>query len=100
MNSCYLCYYLFSPFQPYVSLLWPLKTLYRNSHRRRSIKKGVLENFAKFTGKLLCQSLSFYIKKETLAQVFSCKFCEIFKNASCFTEHLGTTASDYKTKAF
>ena len=22
----------------------------------------------------------FYIKKETLAQVFSCEFCEIFKN--------------------
>ena len=32
--------------------------------------------FAKFTGKHLCQSLHF-IKKETLAQVFSCEFCEI-----------------------
>ena len=40
---------------------------------RYSIKKGVLRNFAKFTGKHLCQSL----KKETLAQVFSCEFCEI-----------------------
>ena len=27
-----------------------------------------------------------FIKKETLAQVFSCKFCEIFKN-TFFTEH-------------
>ena len=50
--------------------------------------------------KYLCQSLLFkkgcnFIKKETLAQVFSCKFCEISKNtylqniswrltASCF----------------
>ena len=31
-------------------------------------------------------------KKETLAQVFSCKFCEIFKNMF-FKEHLWTTDS-------
>ena len=41
-------------------------------------KKGVLRNFAKLTGKHLCQSLFF--KKETLAQVFSFEFCEISKN--------------------
>ena len=33
-----------------------------------------------------------FIKKETRAQVFSCEFCEIFKN-TIFTEHLRTTAS-------
>ena len=33
-----------------------------------------------------------FIKNETLAQVFSCKFCEIFKNTS-FTKHLRETAS-------
>ena len=33
-----------------------------------------------------------FIQKETLAQVFSCEFCEIFKN-TFFTEHLWTTAS-------
>ena len=32
---------------------------YRTSHRRCSIKKGVLKNFTKFTGKHLCQSLFF-----------------------------------------
>ena len=32
---------------------------YRSSHRRCSIKICVLENFAKFTGKHLCQSLFF-----------------------------------------
>ena len=32
-----------------------------------------------------------FIKKETLAQVFSCEFCEIFKN-TFFTEHLRLTA--------
>ena len=31
----------------------------RSSHRRCSVKKGVLKNFAKFTGKHLCQSLFF-----------------------------------------
>ena len=31
----------------------------RSSHRRFSIKKGVLTNFSKFTGKHLCQSLFF-----------------------------------------
>ena len=33
-----------------------------------------------------------FIKKETLA-VFSCEFCEIFKNIF-FTKHLRTTASE------
>ena len=53
-------------------------------------KKGVLRNLAKFTRKHLCQRVFFnkvaglglklYWKKESLAQVFSCKFCEISKN--------------------
>ena len=43
-------------------------------------KKGVLRNFTKFTGKHV-------IKKETMAQEFSCGFCEISKN-TFFTEHL------------
>ena len=47
-------------------------------------KRGVLRNFAKLTENHLRQSLLFnevadLIKKETLAQVFSCKFCEISK---------------------
>ena len=33
-----------------------------------------------------------FIKKEALAQVVSCEFCEIFKN-TIFTEHFWTTAS-------
>ena len=31
----------------------------QNNHRRCSVKKGVLRNFAKYTGKHLCQSLLF-----------------------------------------
>ena len=37
-----------------------------------------------------------FMKKETLAQVFSCEFCKISKN-TFFTEHLRTTASEYFT---
>ena len=32
---------------------------FRSSHRRCSVRKSVLRNFAKFTGKRLCQSLLF-----------------------------------------
>ena len=66
----------------------------RSSHQRCFIEIGVLKNFTKFTGKYLRQSFFFnnFIKKETLAHVFSCEFCEIFKN-TFFTEYLRTTAS-------
>ena len=68
-------------------------------------KKCFLRNFAKFTGKYLCQSLFFdkvaglkpeaynFIKKEILAQVLSCEFCIISKN-TFFTEHVWATASE------
>ena len=39
------------------------------------------------------------IKKETLAQVFFCEFCEISKS-TFFTEHLWTTASETNTRFF
>ena len=55
--------------------------------KRFFIKNRVLKNFAKFTGNYLFQSLFFnkvffifFIKKDTLTQVFSCEFCKIFKN--------------------
>ena len=67
----------------------------RSSHRRCSLRKDVLRNFAKFTGKHLFQRLFF--KKESLAQVFSCEFCEISKN-TFFTEHLQATASNLGRK--
>ena len=40
--------------------------------------------------------INFFIRKETLAQVFSCEFCEISKN-TFFTEHLWTTASSCRS---
>ena len=68
---------------------------YRSSHPEVFSRKCV-RNFTNFTGKHLCQSLFFNkvgglawncIKKETLVQVLSYEFCEIFKN-TFFTEHL------------
>ena len=75
--------------------------LFRSSQLRCSMKKGVLRNFSRFTGKYLCQSLFLnkvtglgphFIKKETLAQGFSCEFWEISKN-NFFTEHVWVTPS-------
>ena len=39
---------------------------YRSSHHRCSVEKGVLRNFAKFTGKRLYQSLAWRLKAATL----------------------------------
>ena len=73
-----------------------ISAAYRSSRPEVFCKRGVLKNFAKFTGKQLCQSLFFnkvaggacnFIKKETLAQVFpvnSAKFLRI----PFFSEHL------------
>ena len=67
----------------------------RSSHQRCSLRKGVLRNFPKFTGKYLCQSLFLlklqtsacnFIKKETMTQMFFCKFCEISKKT--FLQHV------------
>ena len=57
----------------------------RSSHQRCSIKKVFLRISQNAEA---CN----FIKKEALAQVFSCEFCEIFKN-TFFTEHLRTTTS-------
>ena len=65
--------------------------LHRSSPRKWSKTKDALIIFAKFTGKHLFQGL-FFIKGETLTQVFSYEFYKTFKN-TYFEEHLSTTAS-------
>ena len=60
----------------------------RGSHPEVFCINSVLKNFGKFAQKHLCQSLFLiklriftinFIEKETLAQIFSCEICEIFK---------------------
>ena len=94
----------------YLSVLLYLHHLLPHHHgyysvavvRRCSMKKGVLRNFAKSTGKHLCQSLFFNkvvglrpksLLKVTLAQLFSCGFCEISKNTFYYRTPL-MSASD------
>ena len=61
----------------------------RSCHKRCSVKKDVLKNFTKLTGKHLCQSLFFnkvaglrhtILLKKGLAQMSFCEFCERLKN--------------------
>ena len=53
--------------------------------------------FARASFLIKLQACCNFIKKETLAQVFSCDFCEISKN-TFFTEHLWATASELYIK--
>ena len=77
---------------------------YRSSHPEVFCKKGVLRNFVKFTGKHLCQSLFSikiqacnFIKKEALALMFSCSFCEISQNTFFFrTAPVAASVNKYK----
>ena len=50
------------------------------------------KNFKKVFRAYSPKKASNFVKKEALAQVFSCEFCEIFKN-TFFTEHVWATAS-------
>ena len=65
------------------------------------LKKKMFWKISRNSQENTCDRASFliklqtnFIKKETLTQVFSFEFCEIFKN-TFFTEHLPTTASVY-----
>ena len=76
--------------------------MFRSSHRRCSETKGVLRNFSKFTGKQLCQILSFdkvagllfnkvvglrpatLLKNRLWHRCFPVNFWEIYKNAFCY----------------
>ena len=70
----------------------------RNSHRRCFVKNLFLE-ISQNSQENICARDSFliklqanFVKKESLAQIFFCGFCEISKN-TFFTEHLRATAS-------
>ena len=92
----------FLSFSKYVECKVPC--ICRSSRSEVFCKKGVLRNFAKFTEKHLCQSLFFnkvadwglaLLKKITLAQVFSCEFCQISKNTFSYKTPPPVTASGF-----
>ena len=75
-----------------------------------SVRKGVLRNFIKFTGKHMCDRVSFliklqpsvcnFIKRETLAQVFFCEFCKISKNAFSYITPPVAASEVYEKNSF
>ena len=77
----------------------PEMPCYRSSHRRCSVKKGVLRNFAKFTEKHLCQRVFFnkvagrrpgtLLRKTLWRRCFPVNFAK-------FLRHLRTTDSAVK----
>ena len=53
------------------------------------MNKAVLKNFKIFTGKHLCHNITFNKVAGLRPEMFSCAFCEIFKNTFFFfIEHL------------
>ena len=63
----------------------------KNSHRRCSVKKGVLKNFAEFTGKHLCRRSATLLKMRTWHRCFPVNFAKLLR--TFFTEHVWKTAS-------
>ena len=87
----------------------PLWKNFKKQPPEMFFKKTVFNNFAIFIGKDLCWSL-FLIKLQVIrtlklqffknpTQVFSCEYCEIFKNTN-FEEHLQTVASEFYSNEF
>ena len=82
---------MFSIFLSFFCLLilvkdrWHYVILVKELHQKQPpevfYQKSILKNFANFTGKQACC----FTKREALAQVFSCEFCEVFKSRF-FTE--------------
>ena len=77
----------------------------RTSHRRCSVKRVFLEN-SQNSQENTCSRDSFlikackFIKKESLAKVFSCKFCEISKNTFFYIYRTPPVAASKKYEKY
>ena len=85
LGSIWLWFGLIVRLFPSGFLLFPWLLCHDSFLQRQSpigvLNQGVLRNFTKFTGNHLYESIFFiFIKKDTLAQVLFCEFCEISKN--------------------
>ena len=77
----------------------------RRSHRRCSVRKGTgIHRKTHVLEPLLyaetCAEAYNFITKETLAQVFSCEFCEMFKNTFFNTSGRLLLINSWHIKAF
>ena len=101
------CHGMFIPFKSHLNskqgslifLLFGSWSLVRSSHPEVFCKKGVLRNFAKFTGKHLCQSLFFnkvaglrpkaciFIKKRLRHGYFHASFAEFLRTLSLIEQY-------------
>ena len=73
-------------------------SVWETATRRFSIRKGIIDNFTKFTWQHLCQGLFFnkvaglrpttLLKQETLTQALSCEFCESFEQTFFYRKSL------------
>ena len=91
-----------------------MSLFFRSSHRRCSLRKGVLTNFAKFTRKHLCQSFFFnkvaglrpatLLKKRLWHRYFPVNFAKFlrtpFPQNTFSTEHLQASAFIFYSKEF
>ena len=68
----------------YKTLTW--FSNFRSRHRRCSVRKGVLKNLTKFTGKHMCQ-ICFLLKKRLWHRCFPVNFAK-FLRTPFLTEHL------------
>ena len=84
-----------------ISLVW-WEINFRSNHSRCSVKKGVLKNFSKSTGKHLCQSLfnkvaglrsATLLKRRLWHRCFPVNFAKFLRTPFC-TDHLWTIASE------
>ena len=91
-------YIKYSQLQSLCLKTWVSVFISRSSRERCSITKGVFRNLERFKRKHLCRGLFFnkvagfpcnFIKKETLAKVFSCEFFHISRNTFCYRTALG-----------
>ena len=92
---------LFFPMCPF-DLLWFIRKSLKKEEMTEAATRGVLKSFAN-SQENTCARVSFLLnlkvglqtllKTETLPLVFSCEFCEIFKN-TVLTEQLRMTSSE------
>ena len=72
--------------------------IFRNSHRRCSMRKGVLENFAKTTGKYLCHKPATLSKKRLWQRYFPMNFAK-FSRRPFFRSNWPPPRKNYPPKA-